>query len=289
MMKRAKRTTTILFFLFLPVFLVYALPWKSLHEKADREALTAALAEAVKNPNTPEALYPLGLVYLNMYKINEADGVFLDMLQLNPKSVEAKWGHAEVLRRRHRLDQSRVILGEIVKQNPEFSPASITLGYLLYEKKDYDGAIRLAIRVLKQGPGKVDLSNYVRAYLIIASSKGMIALAGGPFSKLINGMQVLPYLKKAEKLEPESAGVAFGLGSYYVLAPPFTGGDKKKGLGYLEKAVRLDPQFVDVYARLAEFYQAQGDRERYHFYLNKAQELDPENELLLEVEKENKD
>ena len=179
MIKQVKSVGAIVFLLFLQVFVCYALPWKSLHEKADKETLTAVLADAVKNPNAPEALYPLALVYLNMYKINEADGVFLDMLQLDPKSVEAKWGHAEILRRRHKLDQSRAILEEIVKKNPEFSPATITLGYLLYEKKDYEEAVHLMAKVLKQGAREVDLSNYVRAYLIMAGSKGMLATTGG--------------------------------------------------------------------------------------------------------------
>ena len=34
---------------------------------------------------------------------------------------------------------------------------------------------------------------------------------GGPLSKLLNGTQVLPNLKKAEKLQPDSAAVLFGL------------------------------------------------------------------------------
>ena len=285
MIKQAKSAGTIVFLLFLQVFVCYALPWKSLHEKADKETLTAVLADAVKNPNAPEALYPLALVYLNMYKINEADGVFLDMLQLDPKSVEAKWGHAEILRRRHKLDQSRAILEEIVKKNPEFSPATITLGYLLYEKKDYEEAVHLMAKVLKQGAREVDLSNYVRAYLIMAGSKGMLATTGGIFSKLVNGVQVLPYLRKAEKLQPKSAGVAFGLGCFYVLAPSFVGGDKKKGLALLEKSIKIDPQFADAYARLAQFYRDKGDKEKYHSYLDKALELDPQNELALMVQR----
>ncbi|MFH0827206.1 MAG: hypothetical protein V1923_04920 [Candidatus Omnitrophota bacterium] len=38
----------------------------------------------------------------------------------------------------------------------------------------------------------------------------------------------MPNLKKAEKMQPDSAGVTFGLGSFYFLAPRIVGGSKQK-------------------------------------------------------------
>jgi predicted Zn-dependent protease len=223
---------------------------------------------------------------LALYKIDDANVVFHDMLTLDSKSTEAQWGIAEVLYRRHKGAEARTILIELIKATPNYSPAYITLGYVLFNEKKYDEAIELAVRVLKQGPKKVDNDNYVQALLLAGNSKGMIAVDGGPFSKLINGIQVLPYLNKAQKLQPDNAGVAFGLGTYYLLAPSFAGGDKHKALEYLEKSVKLDPQFCDGYARLAQAYKLKGDDVKYDFYIGKALELDPQNGLALDIKKE---
>ena len=40
--------------------------------------------------------------------------------------------------------------------------------------------------------------------------------------------------------------------------------------------------FVDAYVRLAQLYKVRGIKEKYDFYMNKALELDPKNELILD-------
>ena len=46
----------------------YALEWKKLHERAEKERPADALKAVVKDPNSPQALYTLALVYLNLFK-----------------------------------------------------------------------------------------------------------------------------------------------------------------------------------------------------------------------------
>ncbi len=111
----------------------------------------------------------------------------------------------------------------------------------------------------------------------------MIAHYGGPLSKIINGTAVLPSLKAAEKLQPESAGVKFGLGSFYLLAPTLAGGDLERAEAYLKKAIEIDPLFVDAYVRLGQLYKIKGDSVRYNEYLNKALKIDSQNELALDI------
>ncbi len=273
--------TAVAFVLFLQSAFCAGFEWKSLHEKADKENLTAALTEVVKDPRSLEALYVLGLVNLNAHKDEDARKVFQDMLNLDPENIGAKWGMAEVLRRQHKFDVCEALLEDIIRSDPEFSPAYISLGYMLYDKQEYERSIRLAQKVIKQGMGKVDLTNYTRAYLIIGGAKGMLADRGGPFAKMIHGTHVLPYFKKAEKLQPGSAGVLFGLGSFYLLAPSIIGGDKKKAIGYLERSVSVDPNFADAYARLAQAWRLKGDEKKFKAYLEIALSLDSQNELAL--------
>lgn len=280
-----KRTFT-LFLLFFCLSLLtscYALEWKKLHEEADRMDLTEALAAAEKKADSIDNLYILGLVYLNLHKDKEAGNIFEKVLNLAPETLEARWGLAEVLRRQHKASDSERILSEVIKSRPDFYPTYISLAYLRYNEMKFEKSVELALLVMKQGQEKVDLSNYVRAVLLYAGNKGMIAHYGGPLSKVINGTVVLPNLKKAQALQPDYAGVLFGLGSFYFLAPSLAGGDLDSAKEYLERAVKADPLFVDAYVRLAQVYKKKGDNNNYEYYLDKALEIDPQNELALDI------
>ena len=270
-------------YLFFGINLSYGLEWKKLHEKADNMNLSDALIDAKAKPNSIDDWYLLGLVYLNLHKDKEAGEVFNKVLTLAPGVIEAKWGAAEVLRRQHKLKESEEFLSEVLKLNPDFPAASITLAYIRYIQMNFNAAVKLAIKVLNQRDMDVDLSNHVRAHLLYGGTKGMIAHYGGPISKLVNGTAVLPSLRAAEKLQPDSAGVKFGLGSFYLLAPALVGGDLEKAEVYLKKAVEIDPLFADAYVRLGQLYKIKGASKRYDEYLNKALAIDPQNELALDI------
>jgi tetratricopeptide (TPR) repeat protein len=47
------------------------------------------------------------------------------------------------------------------------------------------------------------------------------------------------------------------------------------------RALKADPNFADIYARLALLYKRKGDSQKYEDFLNKALEIDPGNELAL--------
>ncbi|MFH1354820.1 MAG: tetratricopeptide repeat protein [Candidatus Omnitrophota bacterium] len=275
-------------FIFLILFalqanICYGLNWKYLHEEAGRRDLPYALASIQNNPDNIDSLYILGLVYLNEHKDQEAGQIFNRILNLDPDVKEAQWGVAEVLRRGHDLEKAEAILNELIVSNPEFSPAHISLAYIKYIKMDFDKSVKLAYKVVRQGGDNVDLSNYIRAYLLVAGAKGMIAHYGGPLSKAVNGTAVMPYLRKAERLQSDNAGVMFGLGSFYLLAPALAGGDLDKAEQYYKKAIELDPLFPDVYVRLAQFHKRKGDNGKYRAYLDNALKIDPGNELAIDI------
>ncbi|KPK97637.1 MAG: hypothetical protein AMJ95_08130 [Omnitrophica WOR_2 bacterium SM23_72] len=277
-----KEIIMVLVLLFIHVPLCYGLNWQTLHDAADRQSLPDAEEAVQQNPDSVDDLYILGLTFLNLHKDQEAGEAFRNILSLRPDSLEAKWGVGEVLRRAHKLPESENILNEILKARPDFPPALISLAYIRYIQMEFDEAVKLAYKVQKQGMDTVDLSNYVRALLLVAGAKGMIAHYGGPLSKVINGTAVMPNLKKAEKLQPDSPGVMFGLGSFYFLAPGIIGGSQQKAEKYLKRTIELDPYFVDAYVRIAQLYSIKGDNAKYKEYLKKAEELDPKNEILLD-------
>jgi tetratricopeptide (TPR) repeat protein len=261
-----------------------AMDWKQLHEYTDSVTRQEALDAVQKNPESLESLYVLGLVYLNEYKVEEAESTFRRMLEIDLSSIEAQWGVAECLRRRRVCGQCIRLLDEIMASHPEFAPAYISAAYIKYISMDFESSADLSYAVIKLGPDRVDLTNYVRAYGLYAGAKGMIAHYGGPLSKVINGRAVLPALRKAQKLDPDAPSVLFGLGSYYMLIPAVFGRDLEKAEEYLLQAIAKDPLFADVYARLAQLYRAQGDYEKYKQFIKKALQLDPRNEIALDIE-----
>lgn len=279
--------------IFLPLFLFifsgtcFCMDWKVLHETADKTALAPAEEEAAKDPGSLDKQYLLGLVYLNLHRDAEAGRVFERMLQKEPGSIEAEWGKAEVLRRRHDFPAAEKILKKIISSDPGFSPASISLAYIKYFQMDFNGSVRLALKVIQRGEGATDLSNYARAYAMYAGAKGMLAHYGGVFSKAIDGLAVKKNLEKAQRLQPDSPAVLFGLGSFYLLAPALGGGNPSLAEGYLRRAVEVDPLFADAYVRLAQMELVKGNLKASESYFDKAFELDPGNELALDIKNRN--
>ena len=273
----------ILVFCFILSNKCFALDWKKLHEKADKQSLTQSLMVFQQIPASTENSYVLGLAYLNQHRDKEAESIFRKILENNPAIFEAKWGIAEALRRQHKITKAQNMLNEVLKDQPEFYPAVISLAYVRYIQMDFQESVRLAKKIMEAGSEKTDLSNYTRALCIYAGAKGMIAHYGGPLSKLINGTVAKPNLDKAEELQPNSAGVLFGLGSFYLLAPKLVGGDRVKSEEYIRKAIKIDPNFADAYVRLAQIYKIKGDIATFNKYLNRALEIDPGNELAIDA------
>lgn len=261
----------------------FSFDWIDLHEKA--ASLTVGDAEKIyaESQGEIQSLYLAGLAYLENYQAILAEKVFREITEIDSNNDKALWGKVEVLRRLHRCQDCQSVLEAVIERNPAFAPAYITLAYINYKNMEFDRASRLAYQVIRMGEGNVDTTNYVRALGLFAGAKGMLAHYGGPISKIINGRMVMPYLQRAKRVDPDSAVVYFGLGSYYLLAPAVFGRDLSKAKEYLKKAVEADPLFADIYVRLAQAYQAEGNQKKYTLNIEKALGLDPKNELALDI------
>jgi tetratricopeptide (TPR) repeat protein len=258
---------------------IYALDWKALNEQS---ASLEAKEIADVSPRSSQELYTYALVNLRLHREKEAGLLFEQMLALDPGSIEAKWGQAEILRRTHKIKQSAELIEEILRESPNFYPAFITLAYIKYMQRDFKQTVILSLAVINDSKN-ADRDNYVRALLIYGGAKGMIAHFGGPLSKAINGAAIMPALRKAEAMSPHAPETLFGMGTFYLLAPPVIGGDLKKAGDYLERAIKADPLFADAYVRLAQLYKARGDEARFREYLDRALNIDPQNELALDI------
>ncbi len=259
------------------------LDWKVLHERAD-----IYLEDGNQNldsyGSSMRDLYLKGLVFLSAHQDDRAKEMFEEILNRDDSVLEARWGLAEVFRRQHAYRRSRAILRDIISQRPQFAPAYVTLGYIEFTDQNFKKAIALAENVLRLERNQVDSSNYVRAYLIIAGARGLMAHHGGILAKVFQGSRVYSSLRKAQELKPDSADVFLGLGSYYLLSPSIAGGDIGKAQTYLQKAIDQDPLLVDAYVRLAQVFKVKGEHVQYEKYLEKAAAIDPQNPLLRDIQ-----
>ncbi|MCF7916382.1 MAG: tetratricopeptide repeat protein [Candidatus Omnitrophica bacterium] len=282
-MKKNHKSVLFLFLGLLIINSCFAFDWVQLHNQADDLQIKEVKTKIEKSPESIPELYTLALIYLNQYKNQKAKEIFAKILKIEPSNLYAQWGRIETIRRKHQCKTCRKELEQIIAAKPNFAPAYMTLAYLYYVDMKFEESAKLSYRVIKMGQSNVDQSNYIRALGLFSGAKGMIAHYGGPLSKIINGRAVMPYLKKAERIDSDSAVVYFGFGSYYLLIPPIFGRNLEKAEKYLKKSIEADPNFANTYVRLAQVYRAQGKQDKYQQYLNKALEIDPKNELALDI------
>lgn len=222
------------------------------------------------------------LKYLKTRKDKLAETEIAKIISIQRDDECALWAKAEILRRAYKFKESEKLLNELLAECPGYTPGLISLAYIKY----HDDKFKEASRLLKEASGGRDLGNENQAliYMLMGSINARKASRGGLFSKAAYGTRIAGYFEKAKRLAPDLSEVRLGLGSFYLLAPKIAGGNIDKAIEELESAVRLAPDFATPCARLAQAYKQKGVLEKYEFYFKKAKELDPENEVLKELE-----
>ena len=103
------------------------------------------------------------------------------------------------------------------------------------------------------------------------------------YGDLFTGLDIGPKAgaenKRALALAPDNAQVQLAAGVQYVMAPPIGGGDVKKGIATLKRALELDPEMDEAYYWLAKAYRKQNDRAGFKQSLESALRLNPKNIL----------
>jgi len=221
--------------------------------------------------------------YLKLRKEGLAQAEIEKILAVQRDDACALWAKAEILRRDYRFKESEELLNQILEKCPGHASSLISLAYIKYHDNKFQDALRLLNRALKQ-PG-LDRENVALAYLLMGSINSKRATQGGLISKIAYGTRIKGFFEKAKNIAPDMAEAHLGLGTFYLLAPKIAGGDIDKAIVELEYALRLTPDFATVNARLAQAYKEKGDLVKYNFYAGITKKLDPENEVLKELEK----
>ncbi|MFH0763232.1 MAG: tetratricopeptide repeat protein [Candidatus Omnitrophota bacterium] len=218
---------------------------------------------------------------LKARKDKQAQVILEEVLMRQPQNLEALWGKAEILRRGRKFRESEALFNLILKKNPQYPPALLGLAYIRYNDNNLKEALQLVKRALKSEALTKD--NKALAFMMLGSINSKRSTNGWVINKIQYGIQIKSYFLKAAMIAPELAEVHLGLGTFYLKAPVIAGGSLDKAIEELETAIKLAPEFATAAARLAQAYKKKNNPEKYNFYLQRAKELDPENEALQEL------
>lgn len=232
----------------------------------------------------PNKLIDEAFTLLKNRKDKTALVIFNKILRDKPDSLEALSGKAEVLRRTSKFKEAQELINEILRKHPQHSTSLITLAYIKYKEDRLDEASGLINQVLRES--YLDKDNEALAYTILGAINSRRALRSWFLGKVKYAAQIKEYFLKAKALAPGLPEAHLSLGTFYLLAPAIVGGNLDKALQELEVAVKIAPDFATANARLAQAYKKKGDLENYNFYIQRVQELDPDNEVLKEIKNE---
>ena len=222
----------------------------------------------------------LGL--LKIRKDSQALAIFKGVLVDQPDNLDALWGEAEVLRRSRDYKASESLLNEILKKSPGHTPSLISLAYIAYKDDKLEEALELINQVFAND--QQDKSNQALAYMLMGAINSRRSAKSRFFNKIKYGLQIKRHFLKAATLAPDLPEVHLALGTFYLLAPAIMGKDLGRAIKELELAVKIAPGFATANARLAQCYKNKGMQDKYTFYISLAKSLDPENEVLRELE-----
>ncbi|MDD2690078.1 MAG: tetratricopeptide repeat protein [Candidatus Omnitrophica bacterium] len=228
-----------------------------------------------------DTLFEKASLLLKSRKDNEALAVYEEILSIEPANIDALWGKAEVLRRSRDYGHSEDLLNQILKINPGHVSSLISLSFIRYKDTRLNEALQLVKRALKAE--RLDNDNEALGYVMLGMINSRRSQQGWFFEKITYGMQIKRHFLKAKALASDLPEISLALGTFYLLAPPIAGGNLEEALKELDAAVKIAPDFATVNARLAQAYKKKGDLDKYNFYLKKTRELDPENEVLREL------
>jgi tetratricopeptide (TPR) repeat protein len=223
-----------------------------------------------------------GLGLLIIRKDNDALVIFEQVLAAAPQNQDALWGKAEVLRRSRDYKEAEGLLNKILNKNPKHISSLNSLAYIRYKDDKLNESLKLVNKVLKSDC--LDKKNEALAYLLIGTINGRRASRGWLFSRISSGTRIKCFFLRAKELAPDLPEVHLALGTFYLLAPSIVGGNLNKGLEELKLAVEIAPDFATANARLAQAYKKRGNLQRYNFHIQRAKRLDPQNEVLKELE-----
>jgi tetratricopeptide (TPR) repeat protein len=258
----------------------YGADWKTLTDEAVSLSPPEIWALAAKEKKSDGEIYKLTIVYYRQYDRSALRKLWVESGQARSDTPALGLLRGVLLLREHRLTESRAVLSRVLQEHPDFHPALFVLGHLSYLQKDFVYAYAVARRLIAQ---KKDLStyHYTAALVLAAGAKGFTAPRNWLWA-IPAFLEVTGHFREAGKLMPQAPEVLYGLGCFHLLTPSFVGGNLDLAIEMLERSRQLTPLNTQVYVRLAQAYRAKKNEDAYRRHIERAREIDGQDELLID-------
>jgi len=202
----------------------------------------ASFRQALRDdPESAEALYGLGSVYLKQGKDRDARDNFERATKLPasyPDTLANSWNNLGLLATREgRTAEAIPYFQEALKLNPDHLIALENLGNAYRQQKKWDDARTLLERAVAVGPGDPE-ANY---------SLGMV------FAQLNDTDRAYEYLQRALTFRPGYPEALNNLGVLYLRT-----GRRDQAVASFEECIRVAPAFDQSYLNLARVYALEG-------------------------------
>ena len=154
---------------------------------------------------------------------------------------------SEDLLRAGKANDARRMLDAAIQQNPNDAEAYNLLCRLYFQLEQWDNALHMAEKSVDLAPKN---SNY---HLWLGRAAGRKAETANPFVAYGLARRVHSEFERAVELDGNNLPARSDLAEYYMEAPGFLGGDKKKAREQADVIAKRDPALATyIYARLAE-------------------------------------
>lgn len=154
---------------------------------------------------------------------------------------------SEDLLRAGKSNDARRVLDAAIQQNPNDAQAYNLLCRLYFQLEQWDNALRMAEKSVVLSP---ENSNY---HLWLGRAAGRKAETANPFAAWGLARRVHSEFERSVELDGNNLPARSDLAEYYMEAPGFLGGDKKKAREQADLVAKQDPALATyIYARLAE-------------------------------------
>jgi tetratricopeptide (TPR) repeat protein len=146
------------------------------------------------------------------------------------------------------------------------------------DKKSANTAIDRAIEAAQRSLQLNEKS--AGAHSLLADLYGRkISLGNGMFAGPKYGPKVDEENKRAMALDDKNPRVWASLGRQYLMTPKMFGGDIPKAIDSFQKSLSFDPSQDETWAWLAKAYQKQGDKPKAREAIQRALQLNPDNQF----------
>ena len=197
-----------------------------------------------ENPESAEAEYGLGSVYLKQSKLAEARASFLRATQMRagyPDTLPDAWNNLGLVATREgRMTDAIQYFQKALELSPDHMVALVNLGNAYRQQRRWDDARKVFERATAVGPQDPE-ANYGLAMV---------------YAQLDDTTHAYEYLQKALALRPAYPEALNNLGILYLRTA-----QRDRAVASFEECIRVAPEFSQAYLNLARVYALEGANE----------------------------